>query len=86
MGTLNTYVVVRSLYECIDPANDVHKFRLECPMSPSRMLINLAACFTSLSMLAFKIARTLLCTSDRPRRFVWLLRRPVIWSVVQTSN
>ena len=57
MGTLNTYFVVRSLYECIDPANDIHKFRLECPMSPSRMLINLASCFTSLSMLAFKIAR-----------------------------
>jgi hypothetical protein len=59
MGSLNTYFVVRSLYECIDPANDIYKFRLECPMSPSRMLINLAACFTTLSMLTFKIARTL---------------------------
>jgi hypothetical protein len=58
MGTLNTYFVVRSLYECIDPDGDIIKFRLSCPMSPSRMLINLAACFTTLSMLTFKIART----------------------------
>ena len=57
MGGFNTYFVVRSLYECIDPANDIHTFRLECPMAPSRMLLNLAACFTTLSMLAFKIAR-----------------------------
>ena len=58
MGTLNTYFVVRTLYECIDPANDVTKFRLACPMSPSRMVINLAACFTTVSMLLYKIART----------------------------
>jgi hypothetical protein len=58
MGTLNTYFVLRTLYECIDPDGDIIKFRLSCPMSPSRMLINLAACFTTLSMLTFKIART----------------------------
>ena len=71
MGTMNTYLVLRSLYECIDPENDIIKFGLACPMSPSRMLLNLASCLTTLSMLTFKIARTLptatrACRHGRP--------------------
>ncbi len=89
MGSLNTYFVVRSLYECIDPANDIQKFRLECPMTPSRMLINLASCFTTLSMLTFKIARTFHavdCFANAPVSGVPLISWAEFRRAGQTSN